>query len=116
MSCAGMPSVIAMTRSMPASAASRIDAAAKRGGTEGVEQPARDSVAARDPAEDVEQHGGDLLARGDYSAGVADRVGLGAAARVAEVGRRPARVRHDVERRHHEARAVAQDADVAVEL
>ena len=32
-SWAGMPSVIAMTSSMPASAASRIESAAKRGGT-----------------------------------------------------------------------------------
>ena len=32
-SCAGMPSVIVMIRAMPASSASRIESAAKRGGT-----------------------------------------------------------------------------------
>ena len=45
-----------------------------------------------------------------------DRLRLRAAAGVEEVGRLAARLGDDVERRHHEPGAVAEDADVAVEL
>ena len=45
-----------------------------------------------------------------------DRVGLRAAAGVEEVRGRAADLGDDVERRHHEPGAVAEDADVAVEL
>ena len=44
------------------------------------------------------------------------QVGARAAADVEEVRRAPARLRHDVERRHHQPGAVADDADLAVEL
>ena len=45
-----------------------------------------------------------------------DRLGLRAAAGVEEVRGRAAGLGDDVERRHHEPGAVAEDADVAVEL
>ena len=72
-------------------------------------------VAAGDAAEDVEQHRGDAVVGEDDLHGLGDRLGLGAAAGVEEVGGPAARLGHDVERGHHQAGAVAQDADVAVE-
>ena len=80
------------------------------------QDPARDLVAARDAAEDVEEDrlhlrvGGDDLQRIDHALRVA------AAAEVAEVRRPPAGERDHVERRHDEPGAVAEDADLAVEL
>ena len=84
--------------------------------TEGFDQPVRDLVAAGDPAEDVEQHRADLLVGEDHFDGGDDRVGLRAAAGVEEVRRAPARLRHHVERGHHQPGAVAEDPDVTVEL
>ena len=79
-------------------------------------RPSRHLVAARDPAEDVEQHGGDLLVGEDHLDRARDRLGLRAAAGVEEVRRPPARLGDHVERRHDQPGAVAEDADVAVEL
>ena len=83
---------------------------------ERLDQPVRDLVAARDAAEDVEQHGLDLLVGEDDLDRAGDRLGLRAAAGVEEVRRLAAGLGDDVERRHHEPGAVAEDADVAVEL
>ena len=83
---------------------------------ERLDQPARDLVAARDAAEDVEQHGGHRLVGEDHLDRAGDLVRLGAAAGVEEVRRPAAGQRDDVERAHDEAGAVAEDADVAVEL
>ena len=78
--------------------------------------PVRDLVAAGDPAEDVEQHGFDLVVREQHLERRHDLVRLRTAAHVEEVGGPPAGLRDDVERRHHEPGAVAEDADLAVEL
>ena len=83
---------------------------------ERLDQALGDLVAARDAAEDVEQHGGDLLVGEDHLDRLGDRLGLRAAAGVEEVGGLAAGLGDDVERRHHEPGAVAEDADVAVEL
>ena len=83
---------------------------------ERLDQALRDLVAARDAAEDVEQHGGDVLVGEDHLDRLGDRLGLRAAAGVEEVRGRAARLGDDVERGHHEPGAVAEDADVAVEL
>ena len=83
---------------------------------ERLDQALGDLVAARDAAEDVEQHGGDVRVGEDHLDGGGDRLGLRAAAGVEEVRRRAARLGDDVQRGHHEAGAVAEDADVAVEL
>ncbi len=82
----------------------------------GLDDAPGDLVAAGDPAEDVEQHRVDLLVGGDDLECVDDRVGLRAAAGVEEVRGLAAGVGDDVERRHAEAGAVTEDADVAVEL
>ena len=58
----------------------------------------------------------DLLVGGDHLERVDDRVGLGAAAGVEEVGGVAAGLGDDVEGGHAEPGAVAEDADVAVEL
>ena len=52
---------------------------------ERLDQPARHLVAAGDAAEDVEQHGADLLVGEDHLHRARDRLGLGAAAGVEEV-------------------------------
>ncbi len=83
---------------------------------EGLHEPVGDLVAARDAAEDVEEHGLDLLVGEDHLDGTGDRLGLRSAARVEEVRRLAAVLRDDVERAHDEPRAVAEDPDVAVEL
>ena len=75
-----------------------------------------DLVAAGDAAEDVEEDRAHLLVGDDHGQRVDDRLRLGAAAGIEEVGRRAARLGDDVERRHAEAGAVGEDADVAVEL
>ena len=78
-------------------------------------------VARGDAAEHVDEHALDLLvAQDDVQAG-GHHLGRRAAADVEEVGRLDAAVLlagvgDDVERRHHQARAVADDADLAVEL
>ena len=81
-----------------------------------LEDALRHQVAPGDPSEDVHEHdlhggvGQHDLERGRHL------IGRRAAADVEEVrGPRP-RLRHDVERRHHEAGAVADDAHVSVEL
>ena len=81
-----------------------------------LDDPLRDLVAAGDAAEDVEQDRGDVRVRGDHLERVDDRLGLRAAAGVEEVRGLAARLGDDVERRHAEAGAVAEDADVAAEL
>src|SRR3954453_255384 len=73
-------------------------------------------VTAGDAAEDVEQHRLDLGVGEDHLDRRDDRVGLRAAAGVEEVRGLPADLGDDVERRHHEPGAVAEDPDVAVEL
>ena len=83
---------------------------------ERLDQAARDLVAARDAAEDVEEDRLDLRVGEHHLDGGRDRLGVRAAARVEEVRRLAARLRDDVERAHHEPGAVAEDADVAVEL
>ncbi len=82
----------------------------------GGDDPLGDLVAAGDAAEDVEEDRRDLRVGGDHFQRVDDRLGLGAAAGVEEVGRRAARLGDDVEGRHAEPGAVGEDADVAVEL
>ena len=80
-----------------------------------------DRVARGDAAEHVDEHALDLrVAQDDVEAG-GHHLGRGAAADVEEVGRLHAAVLlagvgDDVQRRHHQARAVADDADLAVEL
>ena len=82
---------------------------------ERLDQPVGHLVAARDPAEDVEEHGLDVRVGEDDLDRAGDRLGLRAAARVEEVGGLAAVLSHHVEGRHDEPRAVAEDADVAVE-
>ena len=83
---------------------------------ERLDQALGDLVAAGDAAEDVEQDGLDLRVGEDHLDRAGDRIGLRAAAGVEEVRGRAAGLGDDVERRHHEPGAVAEDADVAVEL
>ena len=73
---------------------------------ERLQDPARDLVGARDPAEDVEQDRLDLRVAGDDLQRVDDALRVAAAAEVAEVRRLPAGQRDDVERRHREPGAV----------
>ena len=76
----------------------------------------RHQVATRDAAEDVDQDGLDRGVRQDDL----ERRGHGLDARAApdiqEVRGLGAGLRHDVQRRHHQPRAVADDPDLAVEL
>ena len=80
------------------------------------EDAARDLVAARDPAEDVEEDRLHLRVLRDHLERVDDALGAAAAAEVAEVRGLAAGDDHDVDRRHREPGAVAEDADRAVEL
>src|SRR5215204_2536444 len=82
----------------------------------GRKQPPRHLVAAGYAAEDVEEHAPDLFVGGDDIEGGRDLLGVGPAADVAEVRRLASGLGDDVERAHHEPCAVAEDADVAVEL
>ena len=80
-----------------------------------------DLVAGGDAAEDVDEHALDLRVVDDHVEAVGHHLGVGAAADVEEVRRlhaavRLTGVRHHVERRHDQARAVADDPDLAVEL
>ena len=80
-----------------------------------------DLVTGGDAAEDVDEHAPDLLVVDDHVEAVGHDLGVGAAADVEEVRRLHATVRlpgvrDHVERRHDQARAVADDADRAVEL
>ena len=83
---------------------------------EGLDDPLGDLVAAGDAAEDVEEDRDHLRVGGDHLERVDDRVGLGATAGVEEVGGTAPGLGDDVEGGHAEAGAVAEDADVAVEL
>ncbi|VXB31501.1 Predicted hydrolase or acyltransferase (Modular protein) (fragment) [Curtobacterium sp. 8I-2] len=81
----------------------------------------RDGVARGDAAEDVHEHALHLRVAEDDVEAVGHDLGRGAAADVEEVGGLHAAVAltgvgDDVERRHDEPRAVADDADLAVEL
>ena len=76
-----------------------------------------DLVAGGDAAEDVDEHALDLLVVEDHVEAVGHHLGVGAAADVEEVGRlhaavRLTGVRDDVEGRHDQPRAVADDADL----
>ncbi len=80
-----------------------------------------DGVARGDPAEDVDEDALHLRVAQDDVQAVGHHLGRGAAADVEEVGGLHAAValagiRDDVERRHDEPGAVADDADLAVEL
>ena len=80
------------------------------------EDPARHLVAARDPAEDVEQDGFDLRVGGDDLERVDHALGVPPAPEVAEVRRAAAGKRDHVQRGHDQPGAVPEDADLAVEL
>ena len=75
----------------------------------------REDVAAQDAAEDVDQHGADVLVGQQDLERVPNLLGIGAAAHVEEVGRLAARQLDDVHRRHGQAGAVHHAADGAVE-
>ncbi len=80
-----------------------------------------DLVARGDATEHVDEHALDLLVVEDHVETVGHHGGVGAAADVEEVGRLHAAVvltgvRDDVQRRHDQARAVADDAHGTVEL
>ena len=67
------------------------------------------------PANDVDENRLDVSVREHESERRRDALGRGAAADVEEVGRRAARIFDHVHRRHREAGAVDDAADVAVE-
>ena len=81
-----------------------------------LQDPARDLVAAGDAAEDVEEDRPNLLVARDHAERVDDALRVSPAPEVAEVRRAPADEGHDVDRGHGEPGAVAEDADLAVEL
>src|SRR5258708_12663095 len=83
---------------------------------ERLEDPARDLVAARDAAEDVEEDRLDLRIAGDHLERVDDALRRAAAAEVAEVRRPATDVLDDVDLRHREPRAVPPDAHVPADL
>src|SRR5690606_27450772 len=76
----------------------------------------RDDVALHDAAEDVHEDALNSLRLEDDLEGLRDGLLRGAAADVEEVRRLAAEVLDGVHRRHREARAVDEAADVAVEL
>ncbi len=81
-----------------------------------LEDALRHEVASRDPSEDVHEH--DLHGRvreHDLERG-RHLIGRRTASDVEEVRGAGARLRHDVERRHHEPGTVADDAHLSVEL
>jgi len=80
-----------------------------------------DGVARSDATEHVHEHALDLLIVQDHVQACGHHLGRRAATDVEEVGRLDAtvllaRVSDDVERGHHQTRAIADDADLAVEL
>ena len=88
---------------------------------QGADDAVGDLVAGGDAAEDVDEDRLDLRVAEDDVEAVGHHLGRGAAADVEEVGRLHAAVlltgvRDHVEGRHDQARAVADDADLAVEL
>src|SRR4028118_1563464 len=68
------------------------------------------------PAQDSHQHALDLSVRGHDIQRLRDLLGIRSSADIAEVGRLSARIRYDVERAHHEPRAVPKYPDVPLEL
>ncbi len=82
----------------------------------GGDDPLGDLVAARDAAEDVDEDAAHLGIEQHHLERVAHLLGAGAAADVEEVGGLAALLLDQVERVHHQAGAVADDADVAVEV
>src|SRR5579875_1836352 len=83
--------------------------------------PARDRVTGRDTPEDVDEHAADPRVRQHDLQAVRHHLGGGAAADVEEVGRADraellARIGDHVEGGHDQARAVADDADLTVQL
>src|SRR4051794_35714544 len=88
---------------------------------QGVHDAVGDRVAGGDPAEDVDENALDGGVGQDDAQAVGHDLGRGAATDVQEVGRLdaaelPTGVGDDVQGAHHEPRAVADDADLAVEL
>src|SRR5690349_8882146 len=88
---------------------------------QGLDDAVGHGVAGGDAAEDVDEHAPDVRVAEDHVQARRHDLGGCATADVEEVGGLdPAvllpRVRDDVQRRHHQARAVADDADLAVEL
>ena len=83
---------------------------------ERLQDPARDLVAARDAAEDVEEDRLHLRVARDHGERVDDALRVAAAAEVAEVGRAAAGEGDDVDRRHRQPGAVTAHAHLAVEL
>src|SRR5580704_386125 len=83
--------------------------------------PVRHRVARGDPAEDVDEHAADRRVGQHDLQAVRHDLGRGASANVEEVRRADpaellARVGDDIESGHDQARAVADDADLAVQL
>src|SRR5699024_2341194 len=87
---------------------------------QGADDAVGDRVAGGDAAEDVDEHGGDLLVAEDDVEALGHHLAGGAAADVEDVRGLHAvllaRVGDHVEGGHDQARAVADDADLAVEL
>ena len=83
---------------------------------ERLQDPARDLVAARDAAEDVEEDRLHLRILRDHGERIDDSLRVAAAAEVTEVGGPASREGDHVDRRHRQSGAVAADADLAVEL
>src|SRR6201996_1066478 len=88
---------------------------------ERLDDSVRDGVTRGDATEDVHEHALDLCVAQDDVEPRGHHLGRGAAADIEEVGRLDAavllaRVSHDVERRHDQPGAVADDADLTVEL
>src|SRR6202011_5985149 len=71
---------------------------------------------AGDAAEYVEQHGLDRVVGEDQRDRLLDLLSVRAAAGIEEIGRGAARLGDDVERRHDQAGAIPEYADVAFEL
>src|ERR671935_65383 len=80
------------------------------------ENSPRDLVAARDPAEDVEEDRAHLRIARDHLERVDDSLRGSAAAKVAEVRWPTTGDDDDVDRGHRQARAVAENPNLAVEL
>src|SRR5438445_4488713 len=94
--------------------AGQADARRDPGGV--LDDAAGDIVAPGDAAEDIDEDRPDPGLPLDDVQGLAHSLRGRPAADVQEVGGAPAEMRQEVERAHHQARAVADDGDVAVEL
>ena len=78
-----------------------------------MQHPLSEDIAAQNAAEDVDQHRLDVRVGHQNAKGVFDPVGIRSAAHVQKIGRRGARQLDDVHRRHGQAGAVDDAADVA---